>query len=137
MTIGAAIDVRTFDANVVRVRAAVAPPFGRTENADNRRAAAIARCVGPGVAADVNFSAFRQFVKSFQARLPPLNFAGFAVSQNFFRQFPFVRRGRNNRNQTVFFPKPIRQRAEFFRVPEFRRPAARRIQNREIFAGFD
>ncbi len=127
MTIGAATDVESLDADVVRVRTSVAPPFGRAENTDNRRFCGNRQMCRRGVAADVNFCPFCQFIKTFQARLREQNTIGFRVLQNLLRQLRFIRRGRNDGNQIIFFPQTVSQRSEFFRVPELCRPAARRI----------
>ena len=71
MAIDAAVDIVSFDADIVRIRAAVSPPFGRAEDPDNRGSGRDGDMRRAGIAANVKACAFCEFVKSFQARLSP------------------------------------------------------------------
>ena len=58
MTIHATIDVIAFDADVIRIRTAVPPPLGWSEQPDNRSAGRDRQMSRPRVATDVNLRAF-------------------------------------------------------------------------------
>jgi len=66
MAIDAAVDVRPLNTEVVGVRAAIAPPFSRTKQADHR----CARCYGQmgwtRIAADINVGVFGERHESLQ-----------------------------------------------------------------------
>lgn len=64
MTIFAAADVRSFNANIISIRAAVSPPFGRSEQTNYRRSHRDGEVRGPGFAAHINLSIFRQGAKA-------------------------------------------------------------------------
>src|SRR6266851_4740534 len=77
MTIDATIDVVTFDADVVRVRTAVPPPLGWSEQPDNWSAGRDCQMSRPGVATDVNLRAFCKHMKAFQRKTNCPSLAGF------------------------------------------------------------
>jgi hypothetical protein len=60
VAINATTDVIALDANILRVRAAVTPPFGWPKQSNNRRARSNRDVRGAGIAADVNPRAFRE-----------------------------------------------------------------------------
>ena len=63
--INTAADVASFDADIVRIRTSVAPPFRRAKDADDRGFRGDGEMGRRRIAADINFREFRQFVKAF------------------------------------------------------------------------
>src|SRR5689334_4334905 len=66
MAVYAAIDIVSLHADVLRSRAAVAPPLGWSKQADDRRACRDCNVRWTGIAANVNTRTPRQRVKTFQ-----------------------------------------------------------------------
>ena len=77
MTIHATIDVVAFDADIIRVRTAVPPPLGWSEQADERGAGCDGQMSRPSVATDVNPRAFRERMKPFQRKTNGASLTGF------------------------------------------------------------
>src|SRR5437764_2255776 len=68
VTVRAASDVFTLDADVVRMGRAVSPPLRRPEKPDDRRAGGDGEVRRPRVAADVDAGATRERVETFERR---------------------------------------------------------------------
>ena len=68
MTIHATVDVVTFGADIIRIRTAVPPPLGWSEQSDNRGAGRDRQMSRPGVATDVDLRLFRERMKALQRK---------------------------------------------------------------------
>ena len=66
VTILATANLISFDADIITVGTAIAPPFGRAEQAYDRRAHGNRQVRRAGLAADINLRIFRQGAKAFQ-----------------------------------------------------------------------
>ena len=135
MAIRAAIDVDSFNANVRRAQTAVAPPFRRTEQADDRRAGGDRQMRRPGVAAYVNLRAFCQFVKTLQGKADRAGLARVACLQDRLSQFRLAGPVSYQRVQSVMRPQFISEPAKAFGAPKFCRPTAAGIEYGVIAAG--
>ena len=65
MAVSPTINVDSFNADVGRAQTAIAPPFRGAKKADYGRARGDSQVRRPGVAANINLSAFGQLVETF------------------------------------------------------------------------
>jgi hypothetical protein len=66
VTILATANVISFDADIITIGTAIAPPFGRAEQSYDRRAHGDCQVRRAGLAADINLGVLRQGAKPFQ-----------------------------------------------------------------------
>lgn len=135
MAIDAAADVSSLDADVVRLGAAVSPPFRWPKDPHDRCSGSDREMRRSGIAADVYHRIFGEFVETFERRLHGDGLSHTACGKNTIRQYRFAWPRRHNRNNAEFVPDHIRKLAVLFGVPQLCYPAARRIEDRKSSAG--